>query len=80
MNVHWQGVIPAITTPFDDRHRVDERFFAEHARWVVEHGCTGLVPIGSLGESATLDASEKRRVLEVCVDAVGKRIGRGARD
>ena len=74
MNVQWQGVIPAITTPFDDRHRVDERFFAEHTRWMVEHGCTGLVPIGSLGESATLDAPEKRRVLEVCVDAVGDRV------
>jgi 4-hydroxy-tetrahydrodipicolinate synthase len=74
MNVHWQGVIPALTTPFDARDRVDEGFLAEHARWVVEHGCTSLVPIGSLGESATLDANEKRRVLEVCVAAVGDRV------
>ena len=74
MNVHWQGVIPALTTPFDGAHGVDEGFLAEHARWVVEHGCTGLVPIGSLGESATLSAAEKRRVLEVCVAAVGDRV------
>jgi 1-pyrroline-4-hydroxy-2-carboxylate deaminase len=74
MNVHWQGVIPAITTPFDGHLRVDARFLAEHARWMVEHGCTGLVPIGSLGESATLDGAEKRRVLEVCVEAVGDRV------
>ena len=74
MKVHWQGVIPALTTPFDDSDRVDETFLAEHARWVVEHGCTGLVPIGSLGESATLSNAEKRRVLEVCVEAVGDRV------
>ena len=74
MNVDWKGVIPALTTPFDANDRVDEGFLAEHARWVVEHGCTGLVPIGSLGESATLSATEKRRVLEVCVGAVGDRV------
>ncbi|MGE5169338.1 MAG: dihydrodipicolinate synthase family protein [Rudaea sp.] len=74
MNVTWQGVIPALTTPFDERDRVDERFLAEHARWLVEHGCTGLVPLGSLGESATLATAEKRRVIEVCVDAVGARV------
>src|SRR5690348_8983773 len=74
MKVNWQGVIPALTTPFDDADRIDEGFLAEHARWVVEHGCTGLVPIGSLGESATLSHAEKRRVLEVCVRAVGARV------
>jgi 1-pyrroline-4-hydroxy-2-carboxylate deaminase len=74
MNVHWQGVIPALTTPFDSSDHFDEGFLAEHARWMVEHGCTGLVPIGSLGESATLSAAEKRRVLEVCVAAVGARV------
>ena len=74
MNVHWQGVIPALTTPFDGADRVDEGFLAKHARWMVEHGCTGLVPLGSLGESATLSAAEKRRVLEVCVAAVGDRV------
>jgi 4-hydroxy-tetrahydrodipicolinate synthase len=74
MNMHWQGVIPALTTPFDASDRVDEGFLNEHARWVVEHGCTGLVPIGSLGESATLSGAEKRRVLEICVAAVGDRV------
>ena len=74
MNVHWQGVIPALTTPFDASDRIDEAFLDKHARWVVEHGCTGLVPIGSLGESATLTGAEKRRALEVCVAAVGNRV------
>jgi len=74
MHVQWQGVIPALTTPFDANDRIDEGLLAEHARWVVDNGCTGLVPIGSLGESATLSAAEKRRVLAVCVGAVGDRV------
>ena len=74
MNVQWQGVIPALTTPLDESGRVDEGFLAEHARWVVGHGCTGLVPLGSLGESAALTSAEKRRVLDVCVKAAGDRV------
>lgn len=74
MKVDWKGVIPAITTPFDAAYRVDEGFVAEHARWLVGHGCTALVPIGSLGESATLDAAEKRKVIETCIKAVGDRV------
>jgi dihydrodipicolinate synthase/N-acetylneuraminate lyase len=40
----------------------------------VDEGSVGLVPIGSLGESATLTPLEKRRVIETCVDAVGDRV------
>ena len=71
MHVNWQGVIPAITTPFDRDLMVDTGFLAQHARWLVDHGCTGLVPLGSLGESATLEPAEKRRILETCVKSVG---------
>jgi 4-hydroxy-tetrahydrodipicolinate synthase len=72
--VNWKGVIPAITTPFGAELRVDHGFLAEHARWLVDSGCTGLVPLGSLGEGATLSAAEKRQVLETCVRAVGERV------
>jgi dihydrodipicolinate synthase/N-acetylneuraminate lyase len=71
MNVSWQGVIPAITTPFDRELKIDHAFLAEHARRLVDAGCTGLVPLGSLGEGATLDHSEKRAVIETLVRAVG---------
>ena len=72
--MNWKGVIPAITTPFGAELRVDHGFLAEHARWLVDSGCTGLVPLGSLGEGATLTAAEKRQVLETCVRAVGDRV------
>ena len=74
MKVNWKGVIPAITTPFNADFSVDEGFLAKHSRWLVDEGSVGLVPIGSLGESATLSPAEKRKVMETCVKAVGDRV------
>jgi dihydrodipicolinate synthase/N-acetylneuraminate lyase len=74
MKVNWKGVIPAITTPFNTDFSIDQGFLTEHSRWLVDEGCAGLVPIGSLGESATLDAAEKRKVMETCVKAVGDHV------
>ncbi len=74
MKIEWHGVIPAITTPFDRDLRIDHGFLAEHARWLIDAGCTGIVPLGSLGEGATLDRTEKRAVLETLVAAVGDRV------
>ena len=73
MKIEWHGVIPAITTPFDRDLRIDHGFLAEHARWLVDAGCTGIVPLGSLGEGATLERAEKRAVIETLVRAVGDR-------
>ena len=73
-SVNWRGVMPAITTPFTDRDEVDHEFLARHASWLVDHGATAIVPLGSLGEGATLDNEEKRAILETLVDAVGDRV------
>jgi 1-pyrroline-4-hydroxy-2-carboxylate deaminase len=71
---HWTGVFPAITTPFDADGEVDEAFLARHVDWLVKHGARGIVPLGSLGEGATLSLAEKVRILEVCHDAIGGRV------
>jgi dihydrodipicolinate synthase/N-acetylneuraminate lyase len=69
----WRGVMPAITTPFQEDMTVDHAFLARHCQWLVGHGCTGVVALGSLGEGATLTLREKQEVLETCVKAVGDR-------
>jgi 1-pyrroline-4-hydroxy-2-carboxylate deaminase len=69
----WQGVMPAITTPFDESLRVDHAFMAEHCRWVVDNGCSGIVALGSLGEGATLSFDEKLAVVRTCVRALDGR-------
>jgi 4-hydroxy-tetrahydrodipicolinate synthase len=70
----WHGVFPAITTPFTPDGTVDHAFLAGHARRLLAAGCRGLVPLGSLGEGATLTTAEKVAVLNTCVAAVGGRM------
>ncbi len=69
--MNWTGVIPAITTCFDSNYKVDHVFMAHHCQWLVENGCTAIVPLGSLGEGSTLDYDEKLAIIETCVRAVG---------
>jgi len=65
--MNWNGVLPAITTPFRDDLSVDHEFLARHARWMIDAGCKGIVALGSLGEGATLQFDEKIAVLRTCV-------------
>lgn len=55
----WTGVIPAITTPFTAADAIDLEFLPQHARWMMEAGCTAIVAPGSLGEGASLSFDEK---------------------
>ena len=74
MTMQWKGVMPAITTSFTESLQVDHAFLAKHCTWLVDHGCTGLVALGSLGEAAALAFDEKRAVLNTCIQAVGSRV------
>ena len=72
--MHWKGVMPAMTTAFDEQLNVDHGFVARHARWLVENGCTGIICLGSLGEAATLTLDEKIAIVKTVVDAVSPAI------
>lgn len=70
----WAGVMPAITTPFLENDEINHAFLAEHASWMVDNGCTGIVACGSLGEGGSLSLAEKSALLKTLVDTVGKRV------
>jgi len=70
----WAGVMPATTTPFDEELKIDHALVVQHAKWLVDHGCTGIVTPGSLGESATLSFDEKLAIWSTVVAAVGDRV------
>ena len=54
----WKGVMPAITTCFDEALQIDHGFLAEHCRWLLDNGCSGVVVLGSC-EKAQLSRSRK---------------------
>src|SRR5215204_452029 len=74
MKMKWAGVMPATTTGFDEQLNLDHAFVARHAKWLIDHGCTGIVTPGSLGESATLSFEEKLALWQTVIDAVGERV------
>jgi len=67
----FRGVLPAITTPFRVDDPVDHDALARHAKWLLENGCNGLIPLGSLGEGATLSFDEKVAILRTLVGVAG---------
>jgi 4-hydroxy-tetrahydrodipicolinate synthase len=69
----WRGVLPAITTPFTADGEIDHGFLAEHARTMIDAGCTAIVPLGSLGEAATLSFEDKVAILNTLVKALDGR-------
>ena len=74
MTMDWSGVMPAITTCFDESLQIDHEFTARHVKWLVENGCTGIVTNGSLGEGGTLTLDEKIALWKTCVSAVGGKV------
>ena len=68
--MNFKGVMPAMTTAFDKDFNIDHAFVARHAQWLVENGCTGIVCLGSLGESSTLCFQEKIDILNTVVAAL----------
>jgi 4-hydroxy-tetrahydrodipicolinate synthase len=59
----WYGVMPAITTGFDENLHVDHNFMTRHVEWLFGNGCAGIIALGSLGEAATLTFAEKEAIL-----------------
>jgi len=69
----FKGSIVALITPFKNG-KVDENKLRELVEFQIENGTSGIVPCGTTGESPTLDYNEHNRVVEVCVEAAGKRV------
>ena len=70
----FSGSITALVTPFNQDGSLDEDSFVKHINWQIENGTNGLVPVGATGESTTLSHDEHKRVVELCVEVVKKRV------
>jgi 4-hydroxy-tetrahydrodipicolinate synthase len=70
----FEGVVPALLTPFDENGRVDTDALADTADGLIEDGATGLVGTGTMGEAQSLSAAERRLVIETLVEAAAGRV------
>ncbi|MFF4742141.1 dihydrodipicolinate synthase family protein [Streptomyces chengbuensis] len=67
----WHGIMVATALPLRDDLSVDYDAYAAHVAWLIENGCDGVVPNGSLGEYQTLTDDERARVVRTAVEAAG---------
>lgn len=67
------GSIPALVTPFIDG-AVDDNGLRALVEAQIAAGSTALVPMGTTGESPTLDHREHERVTEICIEVTAGRV------
>jgi 4-hydroxy-tetrahydrodipicolinate synthase len=66
----YHGLWIALITPFSGS-RLDEASLRGIVRELHDAGVNGFVPVGTTGESPTLSDSERRRVIEICLEEAG---------
>ena len=68
------GTITAMVTPFGKDGAVDFARLAEFVDWQCESGVDGLCPVGTTGESPTLDYAEHQKVIEETIKCAKGRV------
>jgi 4-hydroxy-tetrahydrodipicolinate synthase len=70
-----EGVFTALVTPMtEDASRVDEKALRRLVDFQIDGGVNGLVPVGTTGESPTLDGEECREVIRIVVEQARGRV------
>ena len=59
----WTGIIPAVTTKFDENDNLDHAEMKRCFDYQMDAGCDGLIVCGSLGEGSMLSKTEKLEIL-----------------
>lgn len=70
----FTGSIVALVTPMTATGSIDWDALARLIEWHVAEGTDGIVPVGTTGESATLDTPDHIRVIEEVVRMVAGRV------
>ncbi|MBU6176275.1 MAG: hypothetical protein RL555_332 [Bacteroidota bacterium] len=74
MLVNWQGVYPALLTPFTKDDKLDLPLFEKNLEAQYKAGVHGVIIGGSLGEASTLQVAEKKELVQVAKNKVGEKI------
>jgi len=72
-SISLAGAHTALITPFRGG-KIDEKAFTTLIESQIEAGITGIIPVGTTGESPTLCHEEHRRVIELAVSTAAGRI------
>ena len=70
----FQGSLPALVTPLTGDGQIDWPALERLVEWQIGQGSSGLVPVGTTGESPTLSHDEHRAVVEAVVRHAAGRV------
>ncbi|MBN2652666.1 MAG: 4-hydroxy-tetrahydrodipicolinate synthase [Spirochaetales bacterium] len=69
-----KGVITALITPFNNDGSIDEAALRDLIDMQIAGGVSGLLPMGTTGESPTVSHAEHTRIIEITVEQTNKRV------
>jgi 4-hydroxy-tetrahydrodipicolinate synthase len=72
--ISWNGVYPALLTPFKQNEEIDYDVFEKNIEAQIEAGVDGLIIAGSLGEASTLSTEEKFDLAKFAIKASAGRV------
>jgi 4-hydroxy-tetrahydrodipicolinate synthase len=70
MMKEFRGAYTALITPMKDSGEVDYEGFRRLVNFQLEEGIDGLVPLGTTGETPTLDEDEEEKLIRIVMDEV----------
>ena len=69
-----EGILSALVTPLTKDFEIDEEKLRAHVKYQIDNGITGIVMMGGTGEYAALSAAQRKRAVELAVEAAEKRV------
>jgi 4-hydroxy-tetrahydrodipicolinate synthase len=72
MTLH--GTFTAIVTPFNTDGSIDYGALNDLINWQIASGVEGIIPVGTTGESPTLEMTEHLKVIETTIATAAKRV------
>jgi dihydrodipicolinate synthase/N-acetylneuraminate lyase len=70
----FEGIIPAVTTPFDASGAIDEGALERNVAAYLDAGVHGIVANGTMGEAGSLSAEERRTAVAAIARAAAGRV------
>lgn len=70
----FKGSLVALITPMREDGAIDEAAFRTFVDWQIDQGTTGIVPVGTTGESPTLNHDEHKRIVELAIEVSAGRV------
>ena len=68
--IQLRGAFTAMITPMKEDGSIDYDGYRKLLRFQMEEGIDGLVPLGTTGETPTLDEDEEQRIIDVVMEEV----------